>query len=45
MRHKTQRQLRPATAMLDQRIRDILRVNREALGLQSPPGLPETDYG
>jgi hypothetical protein len=28
---------------LDQRIRDLLRVNREALGLQLPPGLPETD--
>ena len=30
-------------AELDQRIRDILRLNREALGLQLPPGLPERD--
>ncbi len=28
---------------LDQRIRDILRVNREVLGLQLPAGLPEND--
>ncbi len=30
-------------AELDQRILDILRLNREALGLQLPPGLPERD--
>lgn len=30
-------------AELDQRIREILRLNREALGLQLPPGLPESD--
>ena len=30
-------------AELDQRIRDILRLNREALGLQLPTGLPEGD--
>ena len=28
---------------LDQRIGDILRINREALGLQRPPGLPQDD--
>ena len=30
-------------AELEQRIRDILRTNREALGLQRPPDLPEHD--
>ena len=30
-------------AELDQRIRDILRVNREALGLQRPPDVPDSD--
>ncbi|MCW2311877.1 ATP-binding protein [Rhodoferax antarcticus] len=30
-------------AQLDQRIRELLRVNRERLGLSLPAGLPETD--
>ena len=30
-------------AELDQRIHDLLRINRERLGLSLPPGLPETD--
>ncbi len=30
-------------AELDQRIKDILRLNREALSLHLPPGLPESD--
>lgn len=31
-------------AELDQRILDILRLNREVLGLQLPTGLPERDF-